>query len=391
MTQYNQTGGRRRRPDWKQPATRIAAALVTGLLVLGAVFIVANRDRFSLDALKRYFIYRNLEKNDDGQTTEFNYSQDATNAFASLDGTLLVCSDTALQLYSNSGLQYINEQVKMEQPVISTCGTYAVAYDVGGNDLYLIHNKKIVQKYSSESGCGLLSARANENGFLAVVEQTSGYKASVKVFDDQANLMLAENVSSEYVMDAIVTPTNRQLVVLTIGQHNRTFDSTITLYDCQEGDRLYQTTLEDQFVLDLNWRDGQLWIQERDGAAVLDDELNVIGSWSEPSQYLQGYSLEGDNHAVEVFSWYKAGGSGEVLLIGSDGEASVSKAISGQVLSVSAAGRYIAVLTTDALTIYTGNLTEYSSTENKGAQRAIINRDGATMLIGADSTRLYVP
>lgn len=391
MTQYNQTGGRRRRPDWKQPATRIAAALVTGLLVLGAVFIVANRDRFSLDALKRYFIYRNLEKNDDGQTTEFNYSQDATNAFASLDGTLLVCSDTALQLYSNSGLQYINEQVKMEQPVISTCGTYAVAYDVGGNDLYLIHNKKIVQKYSSESGCGLLSARANENGFLAVVEQTSGYKASVKVFDDQANLMLAENVSSEYVMDAIVTPTNRQLVVLTIGQHNRKFDSTITLYDCQEGDRLYQTTLEDQFVLDLNWRDGQLWIQERDGAAVLDDELNVIGSWSEPSQYLQGYSLEGDNHAVEVFSWYKAGGSGEVLLIGSDGEASVSKAISGQVLSVSAAGRYIAVLTTDALTIYTGNLTEYSSTENKGAQRAIINRDGATMLIGADSTRLYVP
>jgi hypothetical protein len=355
------------------------------------VFIVANRDRFSLDALKRYFIYRNLEKNDDGQTTEFNYSQDATNAFASLDGTLLVCSDTALQLYSNSGLQYINEQVKMEQPVISTCGTYAVAYDVGGNDLYLIHNKKIVQKYSSESGCGLLSARANENGFLAVVEQTSGYKASVKVFDDQANLMLAENVSSEYVMDAIVTPTNRQLVVLTIGQHNRKFDSTITLYDCQEGDRLYQTTLEDQFVLDLNWRDGQLWIQERDGAAVLDDELNVIGSWSEPSQYLQGYSLEGDNHAVEVFSWYKAGGSGEVLLIGSDGEASVSKAISGQVLSVSAAGRYIAVLTTDALTIYTGNLTEYSSTENKGAQRAIINRDGATMLIGADSTRLYVP
>ena len=391
MTQNRNTGGRHGRPNWKQPATRAVAAIVTGLLVLGAVFIVAHRDRFSLDALKRYFVYRNLEKNDDGQTTEFNYAQDSTNAFASLDGTLLVCSDTSLQLYSNSGLQYIDEQVKMTRPVITTCGTYAAAYDVGGNDLYLIHNKKIVQTYSSESGCGLLNVRVNENGYFAVVEQTSGYKASVKVFDNSARPLLTENVSSDYVMDAIVSPSNRQFAVVTIGQHDRKFDSTITLYDCQEGDRLHQTTLEGQFVLDLNWKNNQLWVQERDGAAVLDGDLKVIGSWSEPSQYLQGYSLDGDDNAVEVFSWYKAGGSGEVLLIGSNGEATVSKAISGQVLSVSASGRYIAVLTTDNLTIYTGNLTEYSTTENKGARRAIINSDGATMLIGADSTRLYVP
>ena len=371
--------------------------VITFLLVLGALLLVYNRDRFNLDALKRFITYHNLEKNDAGQTTQFHYPPDTTNAFASLDGTLLLCSDTALQLYSNSGLQYINEQVKMTRPVISTCGSYAVAYDVGGNDLYLIHDKKIVHTYSSEEGCGLLSARVNENGYMAVVEQAPGYKASVKIFDDSARLLLAENISSEYVMDAIVSPDNRRFAVVTIGQKQKKFNTTINVYECKEGDFLAGSVLENQVVLDLNWNGSLIWVQERNGAAVLDcshvqdKRMKVVGSWTEPNQYLQGFSLEGDSHAVEVFSWYKAGGSGEVMLINENGEAEVSQAVSGQVLSVSAAGRYIAVLTTEELTIYTDDLQEYSRTENRGSQRAIIDTDGATMMIGADNTRLYVP
>ena len=159
MAQKKRAGFKRKKPDWSRPAMRIGALLVTILLIIGAIVLVVYRDKLNLDSLKRYITYRNLEKNDAGQTTEFNYTQDASNAFASLDGTLLLCSDTALQLYSNSGLLYIDEQVKMSQPVITTCGPYAVAYDVGGNDLYVIHNKEVVQTYSSAQGCDLLSVR----------------------------------------------------------------------------------------------------------------------------------------------------------------------------------------------------------------------------------------
>ena len=391
MAQKKRAGARRKGPKWKQPAMRIGALLFTIVLMIGAIVLVAYRDRLNMDALKRYITYRNLEKNDSGQTTEFTYARDNTNAFASLDGTLLLCSDTVLQLYSNSGLLYVDEQVSMAQPVITTCGAYAVAYDVGGNDLYVIHNKEVVRTYSSAQGCDLLSVRINENGYLAVVEQASGYKASVKVFDDQMQPLLAENVSSEYVMDAIISPDNKRFAVVTIGQKDRVFNSMISLYECEEGDLIATTTLENQFVLDLKWKSSLLWVQERDGAAVLDSELKVLGNWTESNQYLQGYSLDGDGYAVEVFSWYKAGGSGEVLLINENGDAELSQAISGEVLSVSAAGRYIAVLTTESLIIYTSDLKEYSTTENNGSKRAIINSDGATMMIGVDSTRLYVP
>lgn len=112
----------------------------------------------------------------------------------------------------------------------------------------------------------------------------------MKVFDDNKQLLLTENVSSEYVMDAILSPDNKRLAVVTIGQKERVFNSTISLYGCEAGDLIASTTLENQFVLDLNWKASLLWVQERDGAAVLDSDLRMLGSWTESNQYLQGYS-----------------------------------------------------------------------------------------------------
>ena len=385
--------GRRKVGKCLGPVTkRILALILTGVFLCSGVVLVVYRDHFNLDALKRHMTYRSLEKDDQGQTAEFTYTRDATNAFASLNGSLVLCSDTALQLYSNSGVLYIDRQVKMNDPVISVCGTDAVVYDVGGNNLYVIHNKEVVFEYTSKTGCDLLSARVNENGCLAVVEEASGYKASVRIYNSAFKLVLAENVSSEYVVDAVISPSNSQFAVVSIAQRSGKFSSIVSLYDGKEGDQLASTVLEDQFILELHWQSNNIWLQGNDSATVLDQELNVLGTWSEPNQYLQGYSLNGDNYAVEVASWYKAGGSGEVLLIDERGDTACSKAISGEVLSVSAAGRYIAVLTAEALTIYTSNdLEEYAQINNNGSKRAIIHSDGATMMIGADSTWLYVP
>ena len=49
-----------------------------------------------------------------------------------------------------------------------------------------------------------------------------------------------------------------------------------------------------------------------------------------------------------------------------------------------------------AVVLYDGDtvircVEETATTENNGSKRAIINSDGATMMIGTDSTRLYVP
>ena len=63
-----------------------------------------------------------------------------------------------------------------------------------------------------------------------------------------------------------------------------------------------------------------------------------------------------------------------------------------QVLSLSAAGRYLAVLTGDRLDIYTSDLSLYSSLEGtQGARKVLLMEDGSAILISEDSASFYVP
>ena len=71
---------------------RFLAFLVTLALMVGAVALVANYDKLNFDFIKRWFSYRTLARNDSGQAESFHFVGDSSNAFAVVDGDLLVCS-----------------------------------------------------------------------------------------------------------------------------------------------------------------------------------------------------------------------------------------------------------------------------------------------------------
>ena len=63
-----------------------------------------------------------------------------------------------------------------------------------------------------------------------------------------------------------------------------------------------------------------------------------------------------------------------------------------EVLDLSAAGRYIAVLYTDRCVIYNSALQEYASLVGTDSIRAVLQRqDGSALLLGAEEARLFVP
>ena len=63
-----------------------------------------------------------------------------------------------------------------------------------------------------------------------------------------------------------------------------------------------------------------------------------------------------------------------------------------QVLSIAAAGRYLAVLTGDRLDIYTDELELYSTLDGThGARNVLLMSDGSAILISAGSAAYYIP
>lgn len=61
-------------------------------------------------------------------------------------------------------------------------------------------------------------------------------------------------------------------------------------------------------------------------------------------------------------------------------------------LDISAAGRYVAVLLSDRLTIYDKYLTEVATLPDVSEARAILMRsDGSAVVAGASGASLYLP
>ena len=388
--------------DKKKPniLVRLLAFLVTLALVFGAVTLVVYRDRLNFDVIRRYFTYRSLERNDSGQAESFAHEGSTRDIFVSAGENLLVCSTTGVRLFSGSGTQYANEQIVMEQPVAMAAGEWSLAYDAGGKSLYLFRDKEKVFSLGADSGKTILSARVNENGWLAVVTQAASYKGSVTVYNPQQQPVIQLNRSSGFVMDALVTEDGKYLATVTVSQSGASFSSSLDLYRLdrteEETEPDVSASLDGSVILDLREQSGALWALGDTGVlAVSLAEKNLgerKGAYSYPDQYLKEFSLEGDGYAALLLGKYRAGTQAQLVVTDESGEVTGTLDIGEQVLSLSAAGRYIAVLTADRLDIYTSDLRLYDSLSGtQNAQKVLMRADGTAMLIGAKTARLYIP
>lgn len=371
----------------RQLVNRVVALVVTVILVLGAVYLVVNRDKLNVDALRRAFSYRSSS----GEEAEL-YSYDAapSGVFTPMDGGILVCSENGFQLVARNGETVLDQAVAMEQPVASVAGTYAAVYDAGGTTLYLIHNQAVVRTYTPPKNQGLLAARVSENGYLTVVEQASGYKAAVTVYDADGNPVITENISSSFVSDAILSPDGKTLAVVSVGEDTSGFNSAIIFFNVSDGSERTRFVLGSDVVLDLDWEKTTLWVAGEYGIYCIQKDTMAASS-VDNSRYLQAFSLGGDGFAAMFYTNYQGGSAGSLTLL-DDAGAERSYGINEEVLDISAAGDYVAVLTVNELTIYKNDLSVYAVTDNSwGARRVLMREDGSALLVTNESASLYLP
>lgn len=378
---------------------RLALFLLSLVMVLAAVALVVYRDRLNLDALKRWYTYRSVTLSDSGQAQSFHYSGADGDVFADLDGDLLVCGKNAIALYSGSGAQYVNQPVSFTAPAISVGGGAAVVYDAGGTDLYVYRGRE--QVFSLQSGGMLLSASLSGTGLLTVVSQQSGFRGMVTVYYSDFNVMASMGLSSAYITGARVSDNGQTLAAVCISQQNGEFASTLSLYDLgdlsadgvsREAVPFASCGLGGNVVLELGGGSGRWWALGDQGLWLLDEQGTILYTLDWSDSILQSFSLSGEDFAAALLGKYRAGSQSSLSVVDSNGMLTGTIPVSGQVLSLDAAGRYFAVLTADRLDIYTRDLEPYSTLEHtQGAQKVLLRGDGTAILISPGTAQLYVP
>lgn len=378
---------------------RLILFLIALAMVLAAVAAVAFRDMLNLDSVKRWFHYRSLVLSDSGQAESFLYDGSLEDTFAVLDGDLLVCSKNAISLYSGSGTQYVSQPVALDNPVVDTNGSLAVVYDAGGSHLYVLGQRELI--WSATDLDTILSARLNRSGQLTVVTQASGYRGAVTVYSSAYQSLMSVSLSSAFVMDAALSDDGQTLAILTIGQQEGDFTSQLLFYTLNSAsgtadipeDFVPERTVDlgGNVVLSLRHDQEFVWALGDSGLSVVGhDGSAVYTDWSD--RYLKLYSLAGSGFSAALLGKYRAGSQALLETVSSDGSVSGRLDVNEQVLSLSAAGRYVAVLTGDRLDIYTADLTAYSTLDGtQGARKVLLMEDGSAILISADSARFYVP
>ena len=377
-------------PEKRSRLRRFLLLALILVVVLGVVLVAAYRDGTGFDALHRLFSYGGTE----GESGEFTYTYEPSNSnrFALLGDSLVVLSDTELEVLDRSGQTVWSTPVKMTSPALATGGGCAVAYDVGGTELYVVDAGGERLSLRAEEGYPFISARLNSEGWLAVTAEKKNYKGSVSVYNDQMEHVFDFNSSERFVIDAYVTDNHAELAAVTLGQEESVFVSNIVLYELDKEDPVADYDVSDGLVMEIG-QDGNTLLTVSDTALTCaDTNGEVKASYSYGESYLREYDLGGDGFTALLLNRYKAGSVGRLVTVDTDGEEIASLDVNKEILGISAAGRYLAVLYTDSVVIYNEHLEEYASQTGTDYAREILMRtDGSALLLATENARLFLP
>ena len=331
-------GGRTERPKHRG-LRRFLIFLAVLAAVLGVVALAAWRDGTGFDALRRYFAYGTGS----GSGT-IRYEASTANRFAALDGGVAILSDRELTVLRDDGTEVCRLSLSLGSPALAECRGRALAYDVGGTELYVvdISGEKI---HLSLDGA-ITAAALNGSGYLAVTAEAPNCKSAVSVYDPSGTEIFLFKSAQRFLSTASVTEDGKTLAAVALGQDGLSF-------------------------------------------------LPLAGEskrYDFSGQYLRGYHFGGEGFALLQLNRYQSGSAGKLVTVDADGQVLGELELREEVLDLSAAGRYLAVLYTDRCVIYSSALQEYASLVGTDGIRAVLQRaDGSALLLGAEESRLFVP
>ena len=358
-------------------------------VVLAVVLLAAYRDGTGFDVLRRYFTYGETKAESD---SGYQYDASSNNRFAVLGDRLVVLSNTSLQVLSADGGEIWSTSVKMNTPALAVGGGRAVAYDVGGTELHVVDSDGEQMNLTADPAEPFLAATLNDNGWLAVTAERDNCKGAVDVYNAKGELMFTFRSSQRFVTDAYVTDDDAYLAAVTLGQEESVFVSNIVLYDLTETDPVADYDVSDGLVLEISEQDGKIVTVSDTALTLADSKGTVEGSYFYGDEYLREYDTAGDDFTVLLLNRYQSGSLGRLVTVDEKGEEIASLDISDEVVGLSAAGRYIAVLYIDHLEVYNQDLQTYATLEDTGYARDILMRsDGSVLLLASESARLFLP
>ena len=367
---------------------RLRVLLIVAVAALAVASLTAMEDGVRFASLRRWLMY-----GESNSTQDFHvYASDSGNRYGQLGTGLLVASPNNIQFFRDSGSAAYEIPVKMKNPQMSVGQRQAAVCDVGGDSLYLLDPMGTRRKMSTERGLCYYSARLSGSDYLAVTEQKNGYKAAVSVYNASGEPVFHFDSYDNYISDAIVTSDSRSVVAVSLESQYGVFASKLLVYDLESAQLTGSRIIQDGLVMDFSCNNNRMicLCDKRFVIATLDGQMLLDRPYG--NLYLHDYALDGDGFCALLLGRYQSGNICTLTTFDVDGAELARLELTEEVLDISAAGEYLAVLYDDALVIYTRDLQEHARLEDtQYAGQIQMRADGTALMISGASAWRYLP
>ena len=367
----------------------IVMALVV-LLVCGVVSLIIFWDELHMDArLLRLKYWRS-----NGEGTYGTYSFDAhnSNCYANFDDGLAVASVGGLSTYAEDGHMSCVSQGQLSLPQIKSVKDMVMAFDVGGNSLLAIHrsNGEVLR---AETEKAILDADISVDGDICFVSSEGGHKSVLTVYNEKQELVYRWLSTSTFLPVCAISDEGEELAAIGLDQKDGSFSSTLNLFQTDTDQIVNTVHLGGDLIYDLMYVNKDTLCAIGEGAVTyLSSVGDVLQAYSYEGKYLKDYDAGGNGFLALALNTYRAGNRYSLLVVDETMSEPISVYIGQEILDLSAAGKYIAVLTPKGLTVYDRDLAVCFQTQNIGAATSVLMRqDGTALLLGGGMGRLFIP
>lgn len=354
--------------------------ILLAVITVVAVTLIANDGKFAASGILKLF----GGSGSTGDAAVYSFDAGSEAVYADISGDLAVGSATGLQVYDRSAALVFSQAFEMACPTICSYEKGGAVYDIGGKTLKTFSLTGVTKEITTEGK--IISASINENGWLALSTQESGYKGRVTVYDNGGNEVYKWYSAQGYVLSSEVSPDNKGLCALTLNDSG----SKVVFFDMSSSDEQASCALDGALALEFRYLNNSSVLSVDKNALALvhtDGSSEVLLNY--PDKYLTGYTLDSSSFSALILNDYLIGDQGSIITVDKAGNTLGTLETARKILSVSAGGDYLAVLYSDGLSIYDRDLKERAHfDETAGATRTIMRSDGTALLLLPHSAKV---
>lgn len=361
-----------------------------GMLAVVAIVLVgvaAYKNGTGFDILSRYFTYAEPYVD-----AAYSYDDGSQTQFALLDTTLVALTDTKIEVQSYGGKTLYTDLCYMQNPALEVGGKYALAYDVGGDDYYVLSQEGLVYKGVIEGGQTLISASINAMDMITLTHEKSGYKSTTSVYNSNLELVYYFDSSRNFILDGYVTNDGSTLVEVTLGADTGAFASRLLYYPLTDSTLSNSMTVAEILPLEITQKGELILLLGDTGIAYVNMDGELENQYNFDTYYLRDFDCSGDVFSAVLLNRYQAGNEAQVVSIDHTGNQLAAINITEEVMDISVSGNYLAVLYSSSLVIYTSELVPYATINDLDyASHVLMQSDGSAVVFARERAEIISP